>query len=377
MGKVHYAREIEANVVGIMVCLSGANGAVVGMYNEKHHNDNTIQLIANRDLINLISSCFDVDAEATVRERFVAMSYGEIYEMNLLYYDRKIYWATSFMDGKYTISNAKGLPMKKEELNDIFSLIANYSPYSQDCFIDIQEHQKVQQHLTAINMALLTILVDGFSGTLDKTAKQIKKYNDAIDTDILEMAIMQNPFVVYDKGEDIVALQDEESIDIVAFYRYILHFGCPLDLVISNFYQNHINHELLCKIQEIQYGVEIPQDKIDDCVFLLKHSPSALLCAITPNGIFHGYDAVKSQENMKALYISYFIKMLTDAFVENVKTQSLSNMYCNYFKINKMHVLSNIEIEIDCKKRTFESCVKFSLAKLHGYDQSVVCVTAD
>ena len=34
ISKFHYTREIESNVVGIMVCLSGANGAVVGMYNE-------------------------------------------------------------------------------------------------------------------------------------------------------------------------------------------------------------------------------------------------------------------------------------------------------------------------------------------------------
>ena len=360
-----------------MVCLSGANGAVVGMYNEKHHNDNTIQLIANRDLINLISNCFDIETEVKVRERLVAMSYGEIYEMNLLYYDRKIYWVTSFIDGKYTISNAKGLPMKQEELNDIFSLIANYSPYSQDSFIDIREHQETKQHLTTINMVLLTILVNGFSGTLNETARQIKKYDDTIDPNILEMAITQNPFVVYNKEEDIVILQNEESIDIVDFYRYILHSECPLDLVTSNFYQNHINQELLYKIQIIQYGIEIPQEKIDDCIFLLKHSPSALLRAITPNGLFHGYEAVKSVENMKALYISYFTKMLTDGFVENVKSQSLSDMYCNFFKINQMHISSNIEIEIDGDKRTFESRAKFGLAKLQGCNQSVVCVMAD
>jgi hypothetical protein len=377
IGKVHYAREIESNVVGIMVCLSGANGAVVVMYNEKHHNDNTIQLIANRDLINLISNCFDIETEVKVRERLVAMSYGEIYEMNLLYYDRKIYWVTSFMDGKYTVSNAKGLPMKKEELNDIFSLIANYSPYSQDSFIDIREHQETKQHLTTINMVLLTILVNGFSGTLNETARQIKKNDDTFDPNILEMAITQNPFVVYNKEEDIVILQNEESIDIVDFYRYILHSGCPLDLVTSNFYQNHINQELLYKIQKIQYGIEIPQEKIDDCIFFLKHSPSALLRAITPNGLFHGYEAVKSVENMKALYISYFTKMLTDGFVENVKSQSLSDMYCNFFKINQMHISSNIEIEIDGDKRTFESRAKFGLAKLQGCNQSVVCVMAD
>lgn len=182
---------------------------------------------------------------------------------------------------------------------------------------------------------------------------------------------------VYNKEEDIVILQNEESIDIVDFYRYILHSGCPLDLVTSNFYQNHINQELLYKIQKIQYGIEIPQEKIDDCIFFLKHSPSALLRAITPNGLFHGYEAVKSVENMKALYISYFTKMLTDGFVENVKSQSLSDMYCNFFKINQMHISSNIEIEIDGDKKTFESRAKFGLAKLQGCNQSVVCVMAD
>lgn len=377
IGKVHYAREMEANVIGIMVCLSGANGAVVGMYNEKHHNDNTIQLIANRDLVNLISYCFEIEAEANVREKHTSMSYGDIDEMNLLYYDRKIYWVTSFIDGKYTISNAKGHPMTKGELNDIFSIIANYSPYSQDSFIDIREHQETKQHLTAINMVLLSILVNGFSGTLNETAKQIKKNDDTIDPDILEMAIIQNPFVVYNKEEDIVTLQNEESIDLVDFYRYILHSGCPLDLVISNFYQNHINQELLYKIQKIQYGIEIPQEKIDDCIFFLKYSPSALLRAITPNGLFHGYEAVKSIENMKALYISYFIKMLADGFVENVKNQSLSGMYGDFFKINKMHVSSKIEIEVDGEKRSFDSCTNFMLAKLHGYNQSVVCIAVE
>lgn len=42
-----------------------------------------------------------------------------------------------------------------------------------------------------------------------------------------------------------------------------------------------------------------------------------------------------------------------------------------------MHVSSNVEIEIDGEKRIFKSCVKFGLAKLQGYDQSVVCVMAE
>ena len=378
MGKIHYARENGAHVIGIMVCLSGANGAVIGMYNEKHHNDKTIQLIANKDLVNLISECFEIETEVKVRERLVSMSYGDIYEMNLLYYDRKIYWVTSFMDGKYTITNAKGLLMKKEELNDIFSLIANHSPYSQDCFIDIQEHQKVQQHLTAINMALLTILVDGFSGTLDETSKQIRKYNDTIDTDILEMAIKQNPFVAFDKGENIVTLQ-KDGIDIVPFYRYILLSGCPLDLVVSNFYQNHINKELLYKIQEIQYGFEMPDEKIDDYISLLKFSPSALYNAITPNRLFYNYMLVgqfKNMENMKKMYESLFMKMLVDGFVMDLQNHKLSQMYYDYFKITNMEVSNNIKIVVNGKECLFESNSDCILAKLQGTDNVIQCLKA-
>ena len=378
IGKVHYAREMDANVIGIMVCLSGANGAVVGMYNEKHHNDNTIQLIANRDLVNLISNCFDIEAESTVRDRLVAMSYENIDEINLLYYDRMIFWVTSFIDGKYTISDAKGHPMTKEELNDIFSMIANYSPYSQDSFIDIREYQETKQHLTDINMVLLTILVDGFSGTLDETSKQIRKYNDTIDTDILEMAIKQNPFVAFDKGENIVTLQ-KDGIDIVPFYRYILLSGCPLDLVVSNFYQNHINKELLYKIQEIQYGFEMPDEKIDDYISLLKFSPSALYNAITPNRLFYNYMLVgqfKNMENMKKMYESLFMKMLVDGFVMDLQNHKLSQMYYDYFKITNMEVSNNIKIVVNGKECLFESNSDCILAKLQGTDNVIQCLKA-
>ena len=379
IGKVHYAREMETNVIGIMVCLSGANGAVVGMYNERHHNDNTIQLIANRDLINLISDCFDIEAEAKVREKHASMSYGDIDEMNLLYYDRKIYWVTSFIDGKYTISNAKGNILTKEEVDVILPLLMNHTPYSADNYINISEHAEHQQILKSINVAVLTTLITGKGNTLDDIVKHIydSKSKKLISSDLLEAALEQNPFITYNKDTSIVTIKDDTEIDIVDFYRYVMSSECPLDLIISDFYQQHINENLVEKIQNIQCGIELPKEKLNDCIFLLRHSPRALFRAITPNSLFHAYEAVKSQENMKALYVSYFVKMLTDSFVEDVKEQSLSSMYDDYFKINKIRVSSNIEIEVDGEKRSFDSYTNFLLAKLHGYNQSIVCISVE
>lgn len=379
IGKVHYAREMDANVIGIMVCLSGANGAVVGMYNEKHHNDNTIQLIANKDLVNLISESFDIEIEAKVRERLVAMSYGDIYEMNLLYYDRKIYWVTSFMDGKYTISNAKGEILTKEEVDAILPHLMNHTPYSVDNYIDISEHAEHQHILKSINIAVLTTIVTGKGNTLDDIGKHLydSKSKKIISSDLLEAALGQNPFITYNNDTAIVTLKNDTEIDFVDFYRYVMSSECPLDLIISDFYQQHINENLVEKIQNIQYGIELPKEKLNDCIFLLRHSPRALFRAITPNGLFHAYATVKSQENMKALYVSYFVKMLTDSFVDDVKDQSLSSMYDDYFKINKIRVSSNIEIEVDGEKRLFDSYTNFLLAKLHGYNQSVVCISVE
>lgn len=374
IGKLCYANKKTSHTIGIMICLSGANGAVVGMYNENHISDQTVQLIANGDLINLISTCFEVEQEIKVRERIVAMSYDNIYEMNLLYYDKKIYWAISFMDKKYTITDASGLPLTKEEVLDIIPFIANYTPYIPCDFIDIKEHLAVQQQLTTINMMLLTILANATSGTLTDIAQKIKTNAAIIDTTILEMAISKNPFVEYNKEENTIALKDEDSIDMVDFYRYILHSGCTLDMITSKFYQEHINQDLLAKIQNIQYGIEIPPARKDDCIFFLKHSPTALFSAITPNGFFHAYEAMKEYEHMKNMYVSYFIKMLTDSFVEDFQNKIPSDMYHNFFKITEMKISSNIQLEVDGKMRNFESYTNFGIMRLQECDKSVVCV---
>lgn len=380
IGKVCYAKKDNPHTIGIMVCLSGANGAVIGTYNERHNNDDTIQLITNSELLNLVSDCFKVESEVKVREKLVAISYNDIYEMNLLYYDKKIYWAIAFSDGKYTISYANGQPMDRDEFNKISPLMGNYSPYIPSDFISINEYVEVQQHLITINMILLTILVSGFSGNLKDVANQIQNMNthENIDLCVLQTALTQNPFVLYDKDRDIIALKEEADIDFVDFYRYIIYYGYTVELITSEYYQNHINQKLIDRIMEIQFGIEIPEEKIEDCLFLIKHSPSALLFALTPNNIFHccSYPFIKSQENMKNLYISSFVRMLLDGFLEDVEKQELSSMYFDLFKISEVKTSSTIEIKTNGECRMFESTKKLALAKLEGTNQAVICVSA-
>lgn len=373
--KVYSSKEKTPHTIGMMVCLSGANGPVVGEYNENHTHDETIQLIANSDLVKLLSDCYNIEFETKVRERLVAFSYGDIYDINLLYYDKHIYWATSFMDGKFTLSQANGLPMTKTEAETLFPFIANYSPYISEKFIDIRDFYEVQQHLITLNLVLLSILVNGFEGSIKILSKQIKdiRKNDAVDIDVLEMAITQNPFVSYDKTRNVVKLKTEAEIDYIDFYRYVVYRGCPIDLITSEYYQSHINEGLLDKILDIQFGIELPNDKKEDCLFLIKHSPSALLYALTPNQFFKGYKSAKEHKHLRNLYVAFFMKMLTDGFIRNFQEQSLGDMYFRFFKVTQMKVSSEVKVTINDKERCFPACSNWGLHEMQGTNQVLLC----
>ena len=48
-----------------------------------------------------------------------------------------------------------------------------------------------------------------------------------------------------------------------------------------------------------------------------------------------------------------------------------------FFRVKPSFNKTNIEIEVDGEKRSFDSYTNFLLAKLHGYNQSIVCISVE
>lgn len=373
-GKYYGEQKKNPHAIGIMVCLSGAKGSVVGDYNESHQNDEQIQLIANTDLRGWLSNCFDLPSEQVIRNKLAGISFSEIDTINLLYYHKNIYWAISFLNGKYTLSHSDGTPVEKEEVEHFFEFIGEYSPYSKDTFVDIRDMEKVQSYLISINIVLLTALANGYEGDANEIAKHIidKSSSEGIDVGILKMAIRNNPFVELRNDSKEIFLKNREAIDVVEFYRAVIYNGCPVELLTSDFYQKNINETLLSRISEIQFGFEIPDEKKDDILFLLKYSPSAMLYALTPDNMLHGYSIIKHQENMRTLYEMAFMRRLINGFVENFQRQQLSSTYLNSFDISEIKVKSDIIITHHNEERNFNTHSKLVLAKLEGNEDNVV-----
>ena len=373
-GKYMQEQRKNPHTIGIMVCLSGAKGSVIGDYNENHQNDEQLQLIANADLRGWLSSSFDLPPEKVIRDKLTGISFSEIDTINLLYYHKKIYWAVSFLDGKYTLSHSDGTPVEKKEVDYIFEFIGTYSPYSKDAFVDIRDIEKVQSYLLSINIVLLTALANGYEGDVNEIAKHIidKSTSEGISLEILKMAIRNNPFVELRNDSKDIFLKNRNAIDIVEFYKAVIYNGCPVELLTSDYYQNNINETLLSRISEIQFGLEIPEGKKDDVLFLLKYSPSAMLYALTPDNMLHGYNFTKNQENMRALFEMTFMRKLINGFVANFQRQQLSAMYLNAFDISMIKVKSDIIITHHNEERCFYTHSKLVLAKLEGNEDNVL-----
>ena len=118
IGKLAIARRKNDRTIGLMLALSGANGNVVGSYNDDFTSDNTVQLIANDDLFSLLQRIYHLSEVDAVRGGISNIQGLEAEEVDLVYYNKKLYWLVSLGNGKYTLCDASGNVAEKKSIKD-------------------------------------------------------------------------------------------------------------------------------------------------------------------------------------------------------------------------------------------------------------------
>ena len=242
IGKLAIERKKNPNAIGLMIALSGANGSVMGSYQTDFFNDSTVQLIANDDIIKLLSNFNILSNEKEVETIVNNLNIGRIAEISLVYYEHQIWWLVGFIDGKFTFLNSSTKFVSESEISEVLSILPNYTTYQYTNFVDVIHTIEFVQQAKQIEILILNNVLSnkGNVGLVD-IAKCIKNTitNETINEDWLIEIIDKSAFLQVNEGQ--ICLCDIKDMDIPSFYRFVISNETPIDLFSSEFYQRHID----------------------------------------------------------------------------------------------------------------------------------------
>lgn len=369
-GKVATAKETNKNTTGLLLALSGAMGTVIGATDSPLSD---IQLIANDGIIKLISNLYTLRDVYFIRKHIRTITDKNITNTDLVYYNGDVFWLISFNDGYYFLMNNTFEALDGSKLSVVKPLLLKVAPVSE--YIDIYKEQKAQYRLTFITSTILMLVMckpTGIKEMLDVinstspfkvTEKEIRKIvNDIPYIEISE----QNCYTMI----------AEDKINFIEFYKYILRGSINVKVFLQEYYKNHIDRLLLEDILNIQHCIKLPEEKKDDILFLLAHSPSALAYAINKDESItnhRGKDGHCLADNIDKGHSLIFMDKIMDFFdFDYCHNDALGSYYLNDLKIGS--IIKKKEITIFCndeKKHTISQEQNILLCKLEGYENTV------
>lgn len=371
-GKVATAKEENMNTSGLLIALSGAMGTVIGA-NDANKSD--IQLIANDDLLRLISQLYSLPSSFDVRNYIRSITQHVIVDIDIVYYNNEIYWLIIFSKGDYCLFDRSFETLEPSVLIEIQQLLVKVAPVSE--YIDVFQEQKAFMRKTYIESSITMFLMSDDLG-IDDLLNRIKGASIIITKKELKNYIKDIPFVTK-SSDGRYALLPEEGISYIDFYEFILRGSVDVQMFSQCYYTNHIDDNLLEKIRERQHYIIIPKEKREDVLFLLKHSPSALAYAIEEDKSitrYRGKDGKSLSDRIDKGHSLMFLDNIMDRFDKDYcKNSPLGNYYMNDVGIKD--IVRKKELIINCnngKKHIVSQEQDIMLCKLQGYENTIVPV---
>lgn len=379
IGKLYIEKLKNEHTIGLMIALSGANGNVVGSYNDIK-DKGFIQLIANDDLIALLSEKYSLPKSSLIEKYISQFTNRAIIEICLAYYNKLIYWIVGFAEGGYTIVKHNCQSITKEQTNLLLPLISDNTSFTG--YINIEDEYEAIVRQSILNTLVLSFLMDCPQITLDEVISKIQlapnEENMTINLEDIQSAIGKNPFVCQNKNGTL-SLLDKENIDFIEFYRFILKNAIHPRILSRKFYIENIDVDLLKKICSIQENISIPKERIDDCLFLLRHSLTALSYAIYPDPFIIRYRSSIGTlfPNVDKGHTEHFFNSLITCFQKDFHRQELSELFFNDYKIISLNTDISLKIEQEAEPlRTITENKTVMLGKLgEEYNNRVILLS--
>ena len=124
-----------------MIALSGANGNVIGSYNDiKKHQ--FVHLIANDDLVSLLIEEFSLLHPDYIEKYILQYTSKKIAEIGLVYYSKCVYWVVNFIEGGFTLLTHNIETLNRTDLDNLLRRVKGNSSWMLS--LDIIEFMKME-----------------------------------------------------------------------------------------------------------------------------------------------------------------------------------------------------------------------------------------
>lgn len=360
LGKVFSASLEKGNVYGIFVALSGVNGNVNSAYDTYKCKCPNVELVTKESLLHLIEDSFDVASVDLIESLLQKYVGAPVHELSLAYYNHEIYWV-AFFNEVYVILSRKGGVISDEEEKSLVPLMC----IKNHVYLNIDKmRSSIRTRLFLNRLCVLYIVQESnMKSSLEDFYLFVSQFM-AVSIEELKRALQENPFIKKDALEYKFVVDD-----LLDFYRYNLQdeFG-PLDIILTDFYQNSIDESLLHKICEYQSGLTIKNDMIDNCLYILRRSPSALLYAVTKDRfiaqgrLFKGIEKIPGLDDV---HTNTFIRNIYSAFVRDSENPNIIQILAGKFSIGKIKTDTKIKVvESDGTSQEFEFDLPLTYGKI-------------
>lgn len=348
IGKVYVEKLKNDHTTGLMIALSGANGNVIGSYNEIKDRG-LVNLMVGDDIIEFLTKEYNLTSAQSIESYVKRFTDKSISIISLAYYDQAIYWIVGFIEGGFTVLKKNATQLNSKELEIIVELLNKNTEYTG--YIDIEQENEARNRRINIEKVALSILMDAsIPLSIDEVFAQYEdittqKSNEKAAKDEIGNALRNNSFAI--ESEEKYYLKEFDIDSLIEFFKYIYSEILPVRLLGRKWFSEKINEELFTKVLDIQCKIKVSEKQRRECLFLIKHSPSALAYAIHPDEDLTRYrspNGTTIAENVDKGHTQMFVQKLTDLFIKDFHNQALHELYFSDYGIFDVRIEQTLTV---------------------------------
>lgn len=360
LGKVYTERaRRSAQVRGILIALSGANGNAAGAVAEFNTADTTVELITGDRLADIVIREFGMTGIQQALAHISQLTTDPVIELSIGYYDGLAFWVVEFAGSSYTVLSGTALgDATSEAVGELVQAhfkTASYRDLRQEELgrsrLRIARKYVLGKTLAGPDRAVFReeVLPDPSLGIGELDVQQA--ITSLSDSGILE--ILRGELAIKDIDHDLA--RRIEVIRILVDERFIVSaFGAPE-------WVGLIDDALLDAVLQIQGGLQIPSEARAECIQLLRWSPTAWLWAVTPDPmlVVHRQEGVSPPATTGSDDNRYFRLQLLRYAAADFQNPILASAYFEKFGLRELEFSRRatfksgemVELSVDIRER--------------------------